>query len=69
MIDAAARRRIAAAYAEHIQRTRQQFPGTLTKGEAARLGPADGPEPAPSICVNDQITAACERLFATHKGE
>lgn len=68
MIDAEQRRRIAAAYAEHVGR-QHAHPGTLTRDEARALGPTDGRAPAPTRSTDDEVTAACERLFATHKGD
>lgn len=69
MISTDVRRRIAAARAEHTARTHVLFPGSVKWDDAKRLGPADGPEPAPSRSLDDAITRACERLFSIHKGE
>ena len=57
------RRRQAAHAAEVACRTHVLNPGCLTRDQARRLSDADGPAPAPSPVVDDDISRACERLF------
>lgn len=63
MIDAEQRRRIAAAYTEHVRRQHQAFPGVLSREDARALGDADGPEPAPTVPSTDEAARAAVRLF------
>lgn len=54
---------------ERFQRYHIRDPGTLSRDDARRLSDADGPAPAPSPVVDDDISRAAARLFDTHKGE
>ena len=57
------RRQQALSAVERFHRRYVDDQFTLTRAQAKELTDDDGPAPAPSVVVGDEITAACERLL------